>query len=69
LGDTLIHPAQFANPEWRSAVDADPETTVRSRRRLLGDAVSRRLLVSAFHLPDVGRVLDAGGSYSFRAEA
>jgi glyoxylase-like metal-dependent hydrolase (beta-lactamase superfamily II) len=39
-GDTWNHPAQFANPDWSSAPDADPTGAAATRRALLSGLLS-----------------------------
>jgi len=51
VGDALIHPAQFENPQWTSAFDLAREQTVDTRLALLDRAVSDRCMLAAFHVP------------------
>jgi glyoxylase-like metal-dependent hydrolase (beta-lactamase superfamily II) len=68
LADTVLHTAQIENPDWTSAIDADAELTVSSRRRLLEMAGSEGLLALAFHLGSPGRIVPAGDGYRFTPE-
>ena len=52
LSDVTNHPALFvANPGWVAAFDIDPEETLVTRARLLGQAADEGLRVAFYHAP------------------
>ncbi|WP_282096534.1 MBL fold metallo-hydrolase [Epibacterium ulvae] len=67
-GDVIhLTALQFAQPEWTIAFDADPETTVKTRRAMLDRAASDRLLVTGAHLdfPGLGQVSRSKDAYEY----
>jgi glyoxylase-like metal-dependent hydrolase (beta-lactamase superfamily II) len=69
--DVSLLPALFArNPDWRAAVDQDPQTAVETRRRIFDRAVADKLVVAGTHwpLPNVGTIVKDGNGYAFTAE-
>lgn len=73
LVDLVFQPIHVERPEWYTAFDADPETVVDSRRRLLDRASERATLVMAQHFPAPGlgqiRATDAGYRWTPISEA
>jgi glyoxylase-like metal-dependent hydrolase (beta-lactamase superfamily II) len=56
LGDSVMHGLNFEHTDWLSPLDAIPNLTIESRRRLLERAVNEQWTVVAFHLSGRGRV-------------
>ncbi|HET8629821.1 MAG TPA: MBL fold metallo-hydrolase [Thermomicrobiales bacterium] len=69
--DIALHPVQLAHPDWYAAVDALPEQTVATRRRLLDRAAAEGLRLHLFHFPfpGLGRVARHGDGWAWRALA
>jgi glyoxylase-like metal-dependent hydrolase (beta-lactamase superfamily II) len=68
VGDAITHAAiSFARPDWAGSFDRDAETAARTRRALLGQAVSERARIVGYHLPNggMGRVEIAGAGWRF----
>jgi glyoxylase-like metal-dependent hydrolase (beta-lactamase superfamily II) len=68
LGDSMSHAwTNFAHPGWYNEFDADGETTVTTRRRLLDMAAADRMAVIGYHFPfpGVGHVAREGEAYRF----
>jgi glyoxylase-like metal-dependent hydrolase (beta-lactamase superfamily II) len=68
IADALLHPAQVTEPDWISMFDVDPEQERRTRRALLDQLESERLVFSASHFPEpvfgrVDRVPEDGRRY------
>ncbi len=66
-GDLIHHPAQIANPHWRSSADWDGEMGEATRRRFLAQYADRPVLVIGTHFaaPTAGHLVRDGGSYRF----
>ncbi|MBR9651600.1 MBL fold metallo-hydrolase [Thalassovita aquimarina] len=68
LGDSMTHAyMSFRHPEWYNGTDADGETTVATRKRLLDMAAADRMAVLGYHFPfpGVGHVMREGERFSF----
>ena len=68
IGDAIgNHHVAFAQSDWPSGSDQDPEMAVSSRVGLLDQLASEQILAVGFHLPDggMGRVERSGDSYRF----
>ncbi|WP_372609688.1 MBL fold metallo-hydrolase [Aquicoccus sp.] len=68
VGDALTHGwLNFAHPEWYNDIDADPETTVASRRAILDMAASDGIAILGYHFPfpGAGHVIRDGDAYRF----
>ncbi|WP_322865260.1 MBL fold metallo-hydrolase [Aquicoccus sp. G2-2] len=68
LGDSMTHGwLNFAHPGWYNALDADPETTVATRARMLDMAASDGITMIGYHFPfpGVGHVIREAGTYRF----
>jgi glyoxylase-like metal-dependent hydrolase (beta-lactamase superfamily II) len=68
FADAVVMPAQqFERPDWSIAFDADQAQAAQTRRRILDEAATDRLLVAGSHLPfpAVGRVVRRGDAYGF----
>lgn len=68
VGDALTHGwLNFAHPEWYNDIDADPETTVASRRAILDMAASDGIALLGYHFPfpGAGHVIRDGDAYRF----
>jgi glyoxylase-like metal-dependent hydrolase (beta-lactamase superfamily II) len=65
----LVHTAalQFARPEWAFAFDADPAQAIATRRAVLDQAASDRVMVAGIHLdfPGIGHVSRAQSGYEY----
>ena len=69
VGDALGHPAQVEHPDWGVVFDADGETALRTRERLLDRIEAEGLTMSACHFPEpgFGRVVRLEGRRSWQA--
>ena len=58
-GDVLIHPAQVTEEDWAPLFDGDPETAIRTRRRLLDQLEADGTTVVSCHFtkPGFGRIV------------
>jgi len=68
LGDALTHPViSFQHPNWRPAVDQQPNKAVATRKRLLDKLASDGNRIIGYHLPapGAGRVERKGTGYAF----
>jgi glyoxylase-like metal-dependent hydrolase (beta-lactamase superfamily II) len=63
LADAVLDELQLSNPQWVSAVDISTEDTVRTRHRLLDQAVADGSVVMAYHMASVGHVERTTGAY------
>ena len=63
VADAFVHELQLEHPDWTAAFDADADTTVTTRRRLLDHAVERGAIVAAFHVGRTGRAVRVGSGY------
>lgn len=61
--DALVFAGQAEQPEWTLPLDVMPETTVRTRRRLLRELQESGGLLVLFHVGGVLRVEGAGSNY------
>jgi glyoxylase-like metal-dependent hydrolase (beta-lactamase superfamily II) len=67
-GDAITHPViSFQRPDWAGGFDADAALASTTRKALLERAVTDRLRLVGYHLPNggVGRVERAGLAYRF----
>ncbi|GEN62852.1 hypothetical protein AOE01nite_10760 [Acetobacter oeni] len=68
-GDVMHHPVQVSYPEWNSVFDAEPETAVTSRKRVLEYARANNAVLFTSHFPmtSAGRLQsgEAGDGWSF----
>lgn len=62
VADVVAHPLHVSHPTWCTAVDYAPEAAVRTRKRILDQAVEDQALLFAYHFPSpgVGRVRSHG---------
>jgi glyoxylase-like metal-dependent hydrolase (beta-lactamase superfamily II) len=71
VGDaiTQVH-ISFRHPEWRPGYDGDMDQAVVTRRRLLDQAATDRILVLGYHFPfpGVGNVARDGAAYRWVSE-
>ena len=70
-GDAITNQfISFAHPDWKPGYDGDLEQAVQSRRRLLDQATTDRVLVLGYHLPfpGVGNVARDGAGYRWVPE-
>jgi glyoxylase-like metal-dependent hydrolase (beta-lactamase superfamily II) len=65
LADAVLHPVHLEHPGWLCPADADPDSVVRTRGRLLGLAADENLLVAASHFWQPGRVARQGRAFRF----
>ena len=64
MGDVFHGPAQVSEPSWVFAFDADPDTAVQSRNRMLDRAQAENAIMAMCHLSGFGRiVLEEGRRY------
>jgi glyoxylase-like metal-dependent hydrolase (beta-lactamase superfamily II) len=64
MGDVFHGPAQVSEPSWVFAFDADPDTAVQSRNRMLDRAQAENAIMAMCHLSGFGRiVLQEGKRY------
>jgi glyoxylase-like metal-dependent hydrolase (beta-lactamase superfamily II) len=66
-GDTTYLPALFArHPEWQTIFDVDGNMATETRKRLLAQAASDRMLLQGYHFPfpSVGHVQRDGDGYA-----
>lgn len=64
MGDVFHGPAQVSEPSWVFAFDADPDTAVQSRNRMLDRAQAENAIMAMCHLSGFGRiVLQEGRRY------
>lgn len=67
-GDIVHVPAlQIPRPEWYFRFDADPETAIATRRRILDRAATDEIIVAGAHLPFPGmaRITREGGQLRY----
>jgi hypothetical protein len=59
----------FKHPEWQGTLDQDASMAVETRKRIFERAIAENAIVAGTHwiLPNVGRIVRAGGSYAFAA--
>jgi len=70
VGDVITAPwVYFAHPEWKFGFDADHETAILSRQRLLDRAASERTKLIGYHwpYPGVGYAERSGQAYRYLA--
>ena len=71
VGDAITQVLiSFRHPEWRPGYDGDMDQAVATRRRLLDQATTDRLLVLGYHFPfpGVGNVARDGAAYRWVPE-
>src|SRR5262245_42713186 len=71
VGDAITQVLiSFAHPEWRPGYDGDMDQAVATRRRLLDQAATDRVLVLGYHFPfpGVGNVARDGAVYRWVPE-
>ena len=63
--DAVVDTLQFEHLDWTCAPDQQPDQTIETRRRLLGEAADQGTLTLFYHLPfpGVGYVRRAGNAY------
>jgi len=64
-GDAILTEWSFEHPDWFGPGEVDPRLTVTTRRGLVARAAAEDWLVSAYHVPQTGRVRRSGGSFTF----
>ena len=64
-GDFMHHPCQIAQPDWSSTADSDPETALRTRRRMLTLLADAPILVVGTHFAGrtAGHVVPDGEAF------
>ena len=67
VADAIVHPIHLSHPDWYTAVDLDPETSVDTRRRLLDLAVASDALIFAYHFttPGIGHAKKSGDAWQW----
>lgn len=63
-GDAVLDAVNFEHPDWYTLFDANPEATIKTRRRLLELAARDGSVFTGFHL-GVGRVSRRGSAFHF----
>lgn len=65
--DTFHHPCELVQPEWYFDFDHDPETTVATRKQILGWAADEDILVHVYHcpFPGLGKIERAGDHWEW----
>ena len=61
MGDVFHGPPQVSEPSWVFAFDADPDTAVQSRSRLLDRAEAENAIMAICHSTGFGRVVSQEG--------
>ena len=61
MGDVFHGPAQVSEPTWAFAFDADPDTAVQSRNRMLDRAEAENAIMAICHSTGFGRIVLQGG--------
>lgn len=71
LVDTVLLPIHISQPDWVSAVDWDPEQTVVTRRRLIGQCAAAEMLVRAYHFtfPGLGKIVLKNGGWQWKCNS
>lgn len=57
MGDVFHGPAQVSEPSWVFAFDADPDTAVQSRNRMLDRAEAENAIMAMCHITGFGRII------------
>jgi glyoxylase-like metal-dependent hydrolase (beta-lactamase superfamily II) len=68
IGDALIHPIHVEQPDWYIKYDLAPEQVIKTRRRLLEQAATEKVLVHAYHFPfpGLGYVIQKGNGWQWQ---
>lgn len=68
IGDALIHPIHVEQPDWYIKYDLAPEQVIKTRRRLLDQAATEKVLVHAYHFPfpGLGYVIQKGNGWQWQ---
>lgn len=61
MGDVFHGPPQVSEPSWVFAFDADPDTAVQSRNRMLDRAEAENAIMAICHSTGFGRVVSQEG--------
>ena len=61
MGDVFHGPPQVSEPSWVFAFDADPDTAVQSRSRMLDRAEAEKAIMAICHSTGFGRVVSQEG--------
>ena len=64
-GDVIMTEWSFAHPDWCAEPEVDPALSVATRTALLERAARDDLVVTAYHVPGVGRVPARGAGFAF----
>jgi len=67
-GDAILTEWSFEHPDLFGPGEVDPGTTVATRRALVERSADEDWLVSAYHVPQVGRARRSGGGFTFTPE-
>jgi glyoxylase-like metal-dependent hydrolase (beta-lactamase superfamily II) len=67
-GDAISTEWSFEHPEWFGPGEVDPDATVTTRRTLVERSADEDWLVTAYHVPQIGRVRRSGGRVAFTPE-
>ncbi len=61
MGDVFHGPPQVSEPSWVFAFDADPDTAVQSRNRMLDRAEAENAIMAICHSTGFGRIVSQEG--------
>jgi glyoxylase-like metal-dependent hydrolase (beta-lactamase superfamily II) len=67
-GDAILTEWSFEHPEWFGSGEVDPRAAATTRRALIERSADGDWLVTAYHVPQVGRVRHAGAGFTFAPE-
>ena len=62
-GDAIMTEWSFARPDWFAEPEVDPKAAVATRTAVLERAVAEDLVVTAYHVPGIGRVRRVGNAF------
>lgn len=68
VGDLFYDPDDIGNAQWHAAIDVDPVQSAATRDRMLGQAVTDRTLLMAYHapFPALGHVINRGSHWGWQ---
>lgn len=68
-GDLALSPVHMDRDDWFPAVDLDPKTATKSRKRVFDEIAERNALLIGYHLPfpGMGRIVKRPGGWEWTA--
>nr|WP_275889135.1 MBL fold metallo-hydrolase [Desulfobulbus rhabdoformis] len=68
-GDVFLQPLHVEHPKWCPAVDINPDSAIKTRVRIAGQAAHSNTLVACFHFPfpGLGHIVGSKGKYQFKS--